>query len=248
MKLGVQLYTLRSSFERDLDGTLADLASLGVRHVELAGTYGLSAVEFRERLEAHGLASCGTHVGLDVLRGDLGGLIEDAAVFGHRHVVLPWVAEEEYADGWDALGRALSPLGAELARAGLQFAYHNHAFEFAPVGDRTGLDVLFEAADPASVHAEIDVGWVAYAGHDPGALIRRMGSRASLVHLKDFTDTTEAIDTHPGRGIVPWDDVLDACAEVGTVFGIIEYDNPPEEPIESVRKSLEFFRSRGLTG
>ncbi len=248
MKLGVQLYTLRASFERDLDGTLAGLAKLGVRHVELAGSYGLSASAFRERLDAHGLSSCGSHVGLDALRDDLAGVVADAEVLGHRHVVLPWVSKDALAEGWDAFGRSLTPIGAALADAGLQFSYHNHAFEFVPVGSGTGYDALFASADPVAVHAEVDVGWVSHAGHDPVGLIRKLGRRVSLVHLKDFTNDLDALDIEAGKGIVPWDGVLSACEEVGTLFGIVELDNPPEDPLESVRKSLEFFRSRGLTG
>ena len=248
VRLGVQLYTLRESLERDFDGTLSGLAALGIRHVELAGTYDLGAAGLRSRLDAHGLSACGAHVGMDALRDDLAGVVSDAETLGHRYVVLPWVGEEDYAAGWDELGRTLSAVGASLGAAGLQFAYHNHAFEFAVSGSGTCLDALFAAADSATVQAEIDVAWVGHAGHDAGVLIRRLGSRVPLVHLKDFAGGQEAVDVAAGEGVVPWDDVLAACEEVGTAFGIIELDHPPEDPLESVRKCVAFFQSRGLSG
>lgn len=248
MKLGVQLYTLRDAMAVDLDGTLEGLAALGIRHVELAGTYDLGAAGLRDRLDAHGLVACGAHVGLEALRDDLAGIVADANALGHRYVVLPWVGEDDYGQGWDVLGATLSDIGASLASAGLQFAYHNHAFEFAPWGAATGWDALFAAADPDTVQAEIDVAWVGHAGHDAAALIRRLGSRVPLVHLKDFAGGPEAVDVAAGEGVVPWDEVLAACVEAGTRFGIIELDQPPEDPLESVRKCVAFFQSKGLSG
>src|SRR4051812_17155891 len=55
--LGVQLYSFRDAFRTDVPGTLARVRALGIRDVELAGTYGLSAAQFRAALDAAGLSA-----------------------------------------------------------------------------------------------------------------------------------------------------------------------------------------------
>ena len=67
---GVQLYTVREAMAEDLDGTLAELAAIGYRDVELAGTYGLTSAQFRAKLDAAGLRAVSGHIGLEELQGD----------------------------------------------------------------------------------------------------------------------------------------------------------------------------------
>ncbi|MCO5295865.1 MAG: sugar phosphate isomerase/epimerase [Fimbriimonadaceae bacterium] len=246
MRLGLQLYTLREALANDLDGTLASIAGMGVAHVELAGTYGFPASEFRGRLDAHGLTTCGSHVSLPDLVDRLDSVVQEAQVLGVSTLVLPWIGEEAYQNGWDALGRSLTAIGHRLHAQGLAFAYHNHAFELAPANGETGLERLFATADPAVVKAELDLGWIQHAGQDPADWVRSLAGRVPLVHLKDFAAGTDPIDVPPGEGTVDWDSVLDACNESGVEFGIVEMDHPPGDAIASVRTSVAFFRNRGL--
>lgn len=247
MKLGVQLYTLRSQFEQDVPATLNSLAAMGLQYVELAGTYGLAAREFRAMLDGEGLEAVGAHVGLDALRGSLWETLEDARVLGCRFIVLPWIAAEEYAPGWEAVGRSLGEIGRQVVSAGFGFAYHNHAFELVDDGGRSGLETLFASCDPEAVQAEIDVAWVYHAGYDPTVTVRDLAGRVPLVHLKDFTDDPEALDIAAGQGSLDWEAILAACASSGVEYGFIELDHPPKTPSESVRECVEFFRGRGLT-
>ena len=39
---GLQLYSLRDSFQKDVPGTLDKVKALGIKEVELAGTYGMT--------------------------------------------------------------------------------------------------------------------------------------------------------------------------------------------------------------
>src|ERR1035441_9219275 len=47
--IGLQLYSLRAQFPKDVPGTLDEVKSWGIKYAELAGTYGLSAGEFTDR-------------------------------------------------------------------------------------------------------------------------------------------------------------------------------------------------------
>ena len=44
--IGLELYSLRAEFAKDVPGTLAKVRGYGIKNVELAGTYGLSAEKF----------------------------------------------------------------------------------------------------------------------------------------------------------------------------------------------------------
>src|SRR5262245_15663455 len=75
-KISIQLYTLRNALQADLEGTLDVLADIGYRKVELAGTYGRTATEFRQLLDRRHIRATSTHVGID---GDINQAIADAS-------------------------------------------------------------------------------------------------------------------------------------------------------------------------
>jgi sugar phosphate isomerase/epimerase len=157
------------------------------------------------------------------------------------------VGKEQYGQGWARLARELNDVGRRVREEGLAFAYHNHAFEFELEGGRPGLDILFENTDPELVQAQIDVAWVRHAGVDPADLLRRLKGRVPLVHLKDITDSPEQLDVVAGGGLVDWDSVLAACAEVKAEFGTVEMDHPPQPALDAVRACHSFFHERGLS-
>src|SRR4051812_27287942 len=59
--MGLQLYSLRDQFKKDVPGTLALVQKLGFKNVELAGTYDQSPAQFKAQLEAHGLTPISGH-------------------------------------------------------------------------------------------------------------------------------------------------------------------------------------------
>ena len=60
--IGVQLYTVRRELEKDFEGTLARVASLGYREVEFAGYFNHPPKEVRAVLARHNLVSPAAHV------------------------------------------------------------------------------------------------------------------------------------------------------------------------------------------
>src|SRR3989440_5125461 len=63
-RIGLQLYTVRHQMEKDLEGTIARVATTGYREVEFAGYFGKSPRDVRALLDHHGLASPSSHVSL----------------------------------------------------------------------------------------------------------------------------------------------------------------------------------------
>jgi sugar phosphate isomerase/epimerase len=242
MRLSLQLYTLRDALSVDVLDTLTQVKGIGLEYVELAGTYGRSGPEWRTMLDSAGLKASGAHVGLDLIEGDLDAVIADAKAIGYRYVIVPWVNKDNYAGAWDKFAESLVPVGDKLKEAGLQLAYHNHAFEF----EDDGLDKFYAAAPKETLVAELDLAWIQIGGADPAAYIEKMAGRVPLVHLKDY-DPAQTPQWRPaGQGIVDWDGVLTACANANVEFGCIELDESPGEPIDAVRASVEYFQGRGL--
>ena len=80
--LGLQLYSVRDAMAKDVPGTLARVRALGFREVELAGTYGLSASQFRAELDRAGLRATSMHVGYERLRDSLSAVLDEARTLG----------------------------------------------------------------------------------------------------------------------------------------------------------------------
>jgi len=53
--IGLQLYSLRNQFPKDVAGTLALIKSWGISELEGGGTYGLSVEEFKQLCEKNGV-------------------------------------------------------------------------------------------------------------------------------------------------------------------------------------------------
>lgn len=121
---------------------------------------------------------------------------------------------------------------AELQKEGIDLLFHNHHFEFLESID--GVPALyFMAAHTEHLKFEVDCGWACYAGYDPAAVLRSLGSRVGAVHIKDFVDGTKIVRegmapmpnfTTVGTGKLPLHQTLEAAAELGMEYAIVEQD------------------------
>ncbi|MEQ1823715.1 MAG: sugar phosphate isomerase/epimerase [Fimbriimonadaceae bacterium] len=248
MKLSVQLYTVRDLMDKDPAGTLASLHKIGLRYVELAGYAGKSAEEFNKMVKGAGLKVSGMHIGMDAAEKNLPQILDDAALFGCKHVIVPWAAPGKNKAEWEALGIKLHAIGEKVAKERHVFGYHNHAHEFAMADGKTGFDIMFSAACPDHLKCQIDLWWAYVGMGDPAALVKQYGSRVRCVHLKDGeTRKGDAKQMIAGQGAMKWEPVIEACKNAGVEFGSIEFDTCPGPEIECVKASLDFFRSHDLT-
>src|SRR5213076_1799576 len=94
-RIGVQLYTVRSEIAKDFEGSLAKVASIGYKEVELAGFkmkdgkvsyFDRSPQEMRSALDRHGLTAPSTHVDYAALSEDnFPKVIEASKIIGHQY-------------------------------------------------------------------------------------------------------------------------------------------------------------------
>lgn len=245
--IALQLYTLRQHTAEDFLGTLRRVAAIGYRAVEFAGYGNVPVSDLRAALDDLGLRAMAAHVPLADFEDRLPDTLAELRQLGCAYAVVPSVPEARRADADAAreLARTLNRIGGACRDEGFAFAYHNHAFEFAPLpGAAAGtnlFDLLAQETDPTLVAFELDLYWAARAGVDPVAFVRQHARRAPLVHLKDMTGPDQA-DAPVGDGSLPWDAILPAAAAAGARWYIVEQDHP-RDPIADVERSLRNLKA-----
>ena len=178
-RIGIQLYTVRSLMEKDFEGTLAQIATIGYAEVEFAGYFGRTPARVREILKTHGLSSPSTHIGLPKDDDAWKRTLDDAHQIGHEWVTIAWLdaAMRKTPDDWKHAAERFNQLGAMARASGLRFAYHNHDFELAPFDGTDGLETLLKGTDAAVVDFEMDIYWVVKGHAEPLDLLARHPGR-----------------------------------------------------------------------
>ena len=248
-KVGVQLYTVRSLMKTDFTGTIAKVASIGYKEVEFAGYFDHSPKDIRALLDKDGLTAPSCHVSYDILQNHWPETIDAAHTIGHTFIVCPWIDEKERnsADSWKRVIDTFNKAGETSKKADIQFAYHNHWWEFGPdaaLGGQLPYDYLLASADPNFVKMEMDLGWISVAGKDPVVYFKKYPGRFPLVHVKDFkalphlasdqiaTFNPKKLEeedmTAPGSGVIDWKRILSYSSEAGIQHYFLEDDVPKD--------------------
>ena len=215
--LGVGLFTLPKSLDRDFDGTLAMIAGLGYKEVELFGPYpfsvpsaldgwkgaassiglspnasgffGRTARQVRESLDRAGLVSPSMHVDLDTLRDRLEQVGEAAHEIGWRYAGIASIPAERRRtlDDYRRMADELNAIGTRAKPLGFKVLYHNHGYGLTPMEGQIPARVVFDRLDPSVVALEMDIFWTVAGGADPVELLDAYPRLYRLMHVKDMT-------------------------------------------------------------
>jgi len=244
--IAVQMYTLRDA--GSLDQQLKIVHDAGVGAVETVGTQNVSAVELKQLLDRYSIKAISSHVQLAELRRDLDGVVAFNRSIGNTVLVVPYLDEKARptdAAGWTALGQELGRIATRARAGGMRLAYHNHDFELVDFDGRTGLELLFAAAGP-DLLTELDLAWVARAGHDPAVMLGKFRGRLFAVHAKDNAPKGQADDeggfAAVGQGVLDWNAILPAAADAGVQWYIVEHDHP-RDPAKVIQASADYLRA-----
>jgi len=247
--LGVQLYMVGSELKADVPGTLKKLRAIGYQHVETFSLPGLTAAEFRKALDDADLKCHSSH--LMFTGDDPGPLFAAANTLGAKYaissILLPLNEQIQMTElvgrlsqltleDFKRMAAQANEIGRKAKEAGLQYAYHNHNFEFKDYGGQTGYDLLLKETDPELVKLELDCGWMSVGGQDPVAYFKKYPKRYRLMHAKDFVAITPASNSldagkHPaitevGSGKIDWPRIVAAARAAGVEFYYVDHDPP----------------------
>ena len=187
-KTALQLYTVRNDIAKDIIGTFHKLSSIGVKVVETAfWPENVTLQQAAKSLKDAGLSVCSSHTEIPV--GDKKeGVFKIAEAFNTKRVIWHgWPEDKRYSslDGTKELIDIYNEAGAVAKANGLQFGLHNHWWEYRNrVGGRPVYEWLLDGVSK-DIFFEIDTYWVKVAGQDPAAIIKKFGSRAKMLHMKD---------------------------------------------------------------
>jgi sugar phosphate isomerase/epimerase len=251
MPIGIQLYTVRDQMAKDAPGTLKQIAAIGYKEVEIDGFYAQTPRELRQLLGSLGLSAPSGHYSLKQFESGLEKHIEDAKGAGLKYMVNAFLQPDERNEYKRLIG-VFNRAGELTAKAGIQFCYHNHNFEFQKYGRTTAYDFLLQNLDPKLVKMEMDVFWLIHAGQDPVAYLEKYPGRFPLLHIKDLapghppTQTLDAkmgIFMEVGRGVIDWRRIFKAAPQGGLRHFFVEQDLCERPPLESAKISYEYLKN-----
>jgi sugar phosphate isomerase/epimerase len=258
--LGIQMWTVKTEAEKDLEGTLKKLFALGFREIEFAGYYDKTAADLGRLLKGIGLTPVSTHAGADDIAAKPEQIIADAKTLGLKYIIcsspmsdaakakLEWAKKMDALDpgDWKMNAELFNKFGKQVKAAGMNFGYHNHHVEFKKFGAQTAFDTLFGSTDPDLVKIELDVGWAVAARQDPLAILNKYKGRVVALHVKDIGQLADdphlATTVAVGEGTIDWKKVIGTAHANGVKHYFYEQEEPYTRPImESAKMSADYL-------
>ena len=261
---GIQLYTVTSKIEADLDGTLKKIAEIGYKELESAftrkgGYYGLKPKEFAAKAKEYGMTWRAHHCGgapfrmpagatppvgpdgkpfvmppMKNLRDNFQEVVDECAEGGVSYLV----CSSTPIDTMDEVKQSidtLSKTGEACKKAGIGFAFHNHVKEFEKVEGQLPYDMFLTQISADILKMELDLGWVTKSGTDPLELFKKNPGRFPLWHVKDLSRITQK-PVEVGEGYVDLKRVFADASNAGLKYFFVEQDQAPD-PLVNVATS-----------
>ncbi len=248
MQIGAQFFTVRQTCQNleDFALTLKKVADIGYRNVQISGTCPYPADWLKQELDKNGLKCVLTHIPVPRLTGELDQVIADHEVFGCDHIGLGWWAfDPEKNMSYEQWMEIFPPIARKIHEAGKLFMYHNHDQEFKKHNGKLILELLAEALSPEEMGFTLDTFWVQAGGGDPAQWLEKLAGRIPCIHLKDFAYGRSMAVV--GEGNINFDRVFEKAEAGGTQYMLVEQDDcHGEDPVECLRRSYAFLRSRGF--
>ncbi len=264
-RIGIQLFTVRTLAEVDLPGTLALLAEIGYREVEVAGLFGRTPERFRQLLDANRLRAIGGHqlVGPALIpffgARTVESALDEAEALGQPYVgtagitiptgIVDGVGEPQTADRYRELAKLANEWGAAARARGMRAYLHVHYWEFGtdPTTGESLFQILLDETDPRLVWFEPDLFWMVFGGIDPLDWIPDYQHRFPLFHVKDGNPNPAGGYFNPGftdlgEGSIDFRRIFQALKHKNAHHYIVERDDQPN-PARTARVGYEYLRN-----
>ncbi|MFN7996089.1 MAG: sugar phosphate isomerase/epimerase [Bryobacteraceae bacterium] len=253
MPIGIQTYSVRNDLKQDFTGTLKKVGAIGYREMEVNGDYfGRRPEELKQLLADAGLRAPSAHYASPKDSDDWARNMEGAHKLGLEYMLT--TSHNEWTkslDGWKRTAEFFNGLAKQCKDAGLQFAYHNHNFEFRVYDGVVAYDELLRSTDKDLVKMEMDCFWTTFAGKDPVEYFHKHPGRFPLLHIKDlkagYAPTTDGFKGNPfaevSKGTINWKRIFTAAKEGGLKHFYVEQDMWDRPPMECARISFDYLKN-----
>ncbi|WP_077328965.1 sugar phosphate isomerase/epimerase family protein [Virgibacillus siamensis] len=248
MGIGLQLFSVREKTEKDLIGTIRQLAGYGYDSLQFAGFFQTPADKLKSVLDEENVKIAGVHVGLHQLQDErLEQTLRYNETIGNDLLICPLLPGEmrETGDDYKRTAEVLNKVGQTCKDAGFTFGYHNHYWEFDQFDGNTGFNLLFENTDPELVKMELDCYWAEYAGFEPVDIIKKYSDRCISLHLKDMAvEGKRKESTEIGSGVLDLNQHIQAGKQHGVKWFLIEQENYKRDPMDVAKSNLINLRAQ----
>lgn len=229
MKLGAQFYSIRdnTTTPEDLYKAFKAIKEIGYEIVQMSAICSIEPELLKSYSDEFNLPITCTHSPFDRIINDTDKLIEEHKIYGCPTIGLGAMPSEYRGENVTKFVELMKEPLKKIKAAGLNFAYHNHAFEFEQVDGKPIFDILIEQLP--ELDFIIDTYWVKYAGYDYIEYIKKLGpKRVKNVHFKDMASEPQGNICPCGAGVIDFKPVIELCDEIGIENALVEQDNAPD--------------------
>jgi sugar phosphate isomerase/epimerase len=244
LPIGSQTWPHREAMKKDLPGVLKELASLGVREIELCSPVGYAdfkglpgPAELKRILSDHGLACVSSHFTMEELRKSHSASIAWAKEMGITQMITATLGgpKSPTLDDVKKAADEYNGIAAVSAAAGLQQGLHNEDFEVSTVDGKRTYDLLFGLLDPKLVKFQFQMSTIK-DGFVAADYFARYPGRFYSMHLQDWSPETKTV-VAVGKGRIDWKKTF-AAAKTGGVRNYFV-----EQSMDMTRDSVAFLES-----
>lgn len=258
MGISIQMYTLRDFTKTpdQLRGTLARVADIGYKTVQISVPAWLSTEALKMMLDDAGLAADSVMAPTATIHERIDEIIRVSAILQTDTVRTDGIPHgySETAEGFSQYAQILQSAGCLLRKHGLHFMYHNHAIEYTNFPECTGMDILLRETDPDCVWFQPDVHHIAAAGLEPSQALTAFTGRCAYVHMQGYGIIPgEGLDPHVPRRTVPvgsgnlnWTGIVNTCRSMGVRLYVVEQDFCMGDPFAEIAQSYHALQVMGI--
>ena len=252
LPIGLQLYTVRRQMAKDPEETLKKVAEIGYEEVE---TDAPSIPKLAPILKRTGLTAPSAHFNFGQVKAVWEEEVKHAKAQGIKYMVISFIdpPDRKSLEDYKTIAKLFNKAGQQCQRAGIQFCYHNHNFEFIEFGGGIGYDVLLKETDPKLVKFQLDCFWMTHAGHDPVEYMQKYPGRFPILHIKDlkkgipsstsFSNPMGIPFTEVGRGVIDWKRIFVAAKKGGLERYFVEQDEGDIPAFEAIKISYDYLHN-----
>jgi len=232
--------------------TLKKVSTIGFTEVETFGFnngkfFGMTPMEFKNYLQELNITTPSGHYMPDQIKTDWNKTVDAAAEAGQKYMMCAYILPNERTlDDYKKFIDMFNQAGETCKKAGIQFGYHNHDFEFLNVEGQIPYDMILKGTDPKLVQMELDLYWTAFAGQDAVTLFKNNPGRFPAVHMKDMAKTKTREFAEVGMGSIDFQRILNAGKVAGIKHLFVEQDVTKQPPLEAIEISYKNIKKMNL--
>ncbi len=250
--IGLQLYSIRDSINRDVPAAIRKVAQMGYTFVEPAGYsdgkfYGMEPKAFKALCKKNKMKVLSSHTSRelpDAKNYDETMAWWDACIDAHKAVGAKFIVQPSMGrSAYESLENLkkwcdyFNTVGEKCNAKGIRFGYHNHDREFSTVhGNTVMYDFMLQNTDPDKVMFQIDLYWCVVGGKNPVDYFKNYPGRFEQWHIKDKEEIGAS-------GMMDFESIWAARDISGMKIGVVEVERYNFDQFTSCRKSIEYLNA-----